>query len=50
MTLMGLHSDLKMSDIERHLKVPTHPGAPTPARSSGLPRHAQPAGRGAALV
>ena len=31
MTLMGLHSDLKMSDIERHLKVPTHPGAPTPA-------------------
>jgi hypothetical protein len=31
MTLMGLHSDLKMSDIERHLKVPTRPGAPTPA-------------------
>ena len=28
MTLMGLHSDLKMNDIERHLKVPTHPGAP----------------------
>ena len=30
MTLMGLHSDLKMSDIERHLKVPTHPGARHP--------------------
>ena len=44
MTLMGLHSDLKMSDIERHLKVPTHPGAPTPAApvypdTRSLPRH-----------
>ena len=25
MTLMGIHSDLKMNDIDRHLKVPTHP-------------------------
>ena len=44
MTFMGLHSDLKMSDIERHLKVPTHPGAPTPAApvypdTRSLPRH-----------
>ena len=45
MTLMGLHSDLKMSDIERHLKVPTHPGAPTPA--APVYQDAQPA---AALV
>ena len=36
MTLMGLHSDLKMNDIERHLKVPTHPGAPRD------PRHTSP--------
>lgn len=51
MTLMGLHSDLKMNDIERHLKVPTHPtpAHPTPARqplptattAPPVPRHPQ---------